>query len=88
MGCPFLLQRIFLVQGSNLHLSGLLHWQEGSLLLAPPGRLGLRHVCSLDVKVRHFAHIISWSALNQVTDSQVTLVMKNPPATAGGGFDP
>ena len=31
VGCHFLLQRIFLTQGSNLHL---LHWQADSLLLS------------------------------------------------------
>ena len=30
MGCHFLLQRIFLTQGSNLSLRRLLHWQVGS----------------------------------------------------------
>ena len=38
VGCHFLLQGIFLTQGSNLHLFCLLHWQPGSLLLAPPGK--------------------------------------------------
>ena len=38
MGCHFLLQGIFLTQGSNLGLSCLLHWQVGSLPLAPPGK--------------------------------------------------
>ena len=33
VGCHFLLQRIFLIQGSNLHLLRLLHWQANSLLL-------------------------------------------------------
>ena len=33
-----LLQRIFPTQGSNPHLLHLLRWQEGSLLLAPPGK--------------------------------------------------
>ena len=28
----------FLTQGSNPHLLSLLHWQAGSLLLAPPGK--------------------------------------------------
>ena len=36
-GCHALLQWIFPIQGSNLHLSGLLHWQAGSLLPVPPG---------------------------------------------------
>ena len=37
MGCHAPLQGIFLTQGSNLHLLGLLHWQADSLPLAPPG---------------------------------------------------
>ena len=36
LGCHFLLQGIFLTQGSNLHL---LHWQVDSLPLALPGKL-------------------------------------------------
>ena len=38
MGCHALLQRIFLNQGLNPHLLGLLLWQVGSLPLAPPGK--------------------------------------------------
>jgi len=34
VGCCALLQRIFLTQGSTC----LLHWQEGSLPLVPPGK--------------------------------------------------
>ena len=34
-----LLQGIFLTQGSNLYLLCLLHWQAGSLPLAPAGKL-------------------------------------------------
>ena len=37
MGCHALLQGIFLTQGSNSRLLCLLHWQAGSLPLAPPG---------------------------------------------------
>ena len=36
-GCHALLQGIFLMQGLNLHLLLLLHWQAGSLPLVPPG---------------------------------------------------
>ena len=36
VGSHFLLQGIFQTQGLNLHLSGLLHWQTGSLPLVPP----------------------------------------------------
>ena len=35
-GLPFLLQGIILTQGSNQGLLCLLHWQAGSLPLAPP----------------------------------------------------
>ena len=38
VGCHALLQRIFLTQGSNPPLLCLLHWQAGSLPLAPPGK--------------------------------------------------
>ena len=37
-GCHALLQRIFPTQRSNLYLWCLLHWQAGSLSLAPPGK--------------------------------------------------
>ena len=37
VGCYFLLQGIFLIQGSNLHLLCLLHWQAGPSPLVPPG---------------------------------------------------
>ena len=37
MGCPACLQGIFLTQGSKPRLLCLLHWQVGSLPLAPPG---------------------------------------------------
>ena len=38
MGYHFLLQGIFLTQGLNPRLLRLLHWQAGSLPLAPPGK--------------------------------------------------
>ena len=38
VGCRFLLQRIFLTQGSNLCLFHLLHWKAGSLPLTPTGK--------------------------------------------------
>ena len=37
-GCHFLFQGIFPTQGLNLRLLSLLHWQVGSLQLAPPGK--------------------------------------------------
>ena len=44
VGCHFLLQGIFLTEGSNPYLLHLLHWQADSLPLAPPGEslLGCR----------------------------------------------
>ena len=36
VGCHFLLQGIFLTQGSNLHFLCLLHWQVGTLPLMLP----------------------------------------------------
>ena len=41
MGCHFLLQGIFLTQGSNPCFLCLLHWQAGSLPTVPPGKLYL-----------------------------------------------
>ena len=38
MSCHALLQGIFPSQGSNPHLFCLLHWEVGSLPLAPPGK--------------------------------------------------
>ena len=38
VGCHFLFQGIFRTQGLNLCLLRLLHWQVGSLPLAPPGK--------------------------------------------------
>ena len=38
VGCHFLLQGIFMTQGSNLPLLSVLHWQVGSLPLVPPGK--------------------------------------------------
>ena len=38
VGCHAFLQGIFSTQGLNLHFLCLLHWQTGSLPLAPPGK--------------------------------------------------
>ena len=40
VGCHALLQGIFLTQGSNPHVLGLLHWQMGSSPLVPSGKPG------------------------------------------------
>ena len=44
VGCHAFLQGISPTQGLNLRLLYLLHWQEGSLLLALPGKP--RELCS------------------------------------------
>ena len=44
--CHALLQGIFPTQGSNLHLLYLLHWQLGSLPLAPPAKPKYIHVAA------------------------------------------
>ena len=38
VGHHALFQEVFLIQGSNLSLLSFLHWQVGSLPLAPPGK--------------------------------------------------
>ena len=51
MGCHFLLQEIFLTQGSN---SRLLHWQMDSLPLERPGKSickKTRHMCCIDYQM-------------------------------------
>ena len=48
MGCHALLQGIFLTQGSNPRLLSLLHWQAGSLPLAPSNT---RDRCNLAILV-------------------------------------
>ena len=53
MRCHFLLQGIFLSQGSNRRLSCLLHWQDDSLPLAPPGKLVFVYTGQLS----YFLHI-------------------------------
>ena len=45
VGCHFLLQGIFLTQGSNPHLLCLLRWQVDYLLLKPPGK-PINHIIS------------------------------------------
>ena len=44
VGCHALLQGIFPTQGSNPRLLRLLHWQAGSLPLAPPGKPSLKAI--------------------------------------------
>ena len=55
VGWHAVLQGIFLTQGLNLHLVGLLHWQAGSLLLGPPGKP------NMNVEIYHLSTCINRS---------------------------
>ena len=68
VGCHALLRGTFPTQGSNPHLLCLLHWQEGSLPLAPPGKPipRVEWVKSLS-RVRLFA--TPWTAAYQAPPS-------------------
>ena len=57
-GLPCLLQGIFLTQGLNPYLCHLLHWQLGTLPLAPPGIYPLFF--------RVFSHIRHYGVLSRV----------------------
>ena len=65
MGCHALLQGIFPTQGLNPHLLRLLHWQVGSLPLAPPGKpvLDLMRHCHR-ISVAHYKGVY-WFSLMQ-----------------------
>jgi len=52
VGCHFLLQGIFPIQGLNLNILGFLHWQRGSLSLAPPGKPYAQARCPKNSKNR------------------------------------
>ena len=62
MGCPAFLQGIFPTQGLILALLCLLHWQAGSLPLAPPERPINCFMCQSLSRVQLFA-TSSWSLL-------------------------
>ena len=49
VGFHALLQGIFLTQGLNLHFLCLLHWQLGSLPLAPPGMLNTIYIIQYNI---------------------------------------
>ena len=71
MGCCFLLQKIFLTQGWNLHLLHLLHWQVDSLPLPHLGSpnslnptMGNQHVCIIKKKFRGTSLVVQWVRLH------------------------
>ena len=54
VGCHFLLQGMLPTQGSNPRLLCLLHWQEGSLPLEPPGKPMLSDKTILRTSSSHY----------------------------------
>ena len=73
MGFHALLQGIFPTQGSNPRLLCLLHWQGGSLPLAPPGK-SKRNIYS-DANVRETYFLLKISSVGQATLNHVFAYM-------------
>ena len=57
VGWHALLQGIFLTQGSDPPPLSLLHWQAGSLPLAPPGKPFHWNKYTNNVVLSHFSHV-------------------------------
>ena len=76
VGCHFLLQGIFLTQGSNPHLLHPLHWQTVSLPLAPPGKPSVKCVfVNIFSKSVHCLFILStWAFAEQKLFQKVQFV--------------
>ena len=88
VGCHALLQGIILIQGWNLHLLCLLHWQEGSFPLVPPGKpLSLyrwagftfqKHSCSLSLKVYLCFNKLCFELKPEVVVCKFLLLLQGP----------
>ena len=69
----FLLQGIFPTQGSNLRLLRLLHWQAGSLPLAPPGKPYEKGESERKIKMKSLScvrlFVTSWTVAYQAPPS-------------------
>ena len=65
VSCHALLQGIFLTQGLNLHLLRLLHWQGGSLPLAPPAKLNIYK----SIYINHIYLVIKMNEINAICSS-------------------
>ena len=59
VGCHDFLQGIFPTHGSNLYLLCLLHWQAGSVPVAPPGKS--IHVHLLIKAIVLYCHLLFWA---------------------------
>ena len=89
MGCHFLLQGIFMTQGSNPHFLCPLHWQVGSLPLQPPGKpslAGVIVVARLSGGAEAFKgqqrHLYVWRRLEEAVLQKP--VLEKPRTTLGG----
>ena len=66
MGCYFLLQGIFLTEGSNPRPLHLLHWQAGSLPLCHLGSPNQLYMYIYQLFFRLFSHIGHYRVLSEV----------------------
>ena len=67
MGCHFLLQGIFPTQGSSPSLLHLLHWQVGSLQLAPRGKSSGNNT---SFRKEHLGQMLSWTGCQNERHNQ------------------
>ena len=80
--CHFLLQGIFPTQGLNSGLLCLLHWQVGSLALAPPGKplSALRRsliLCPVDCLNEDLSEYCYWSDTVFILMSFLTIMQED-----------
>ena len=83
VGCRFLLQRIFLTQGSNPPLLLLLHWQADSLPAVPPGKPSIVR-SAVDVSGVVGIYFWHWTLTLKTShegDFPGGPAVKNPPST-------
>ena len=73
VGCHFLLQGIFLTEGSNLHLLHLLHWQADPLLL---NHMESPHICL-------YSLLIPGCSENFISQRYIPLQITENPSESG-----
>ena len=92
VGCHALLQGIILTQEWNLHLLCLLHWQEGSLPLVPPGKplslmgglvLLSRNIPTLSLRVYLCFNKLSFELKLEVVVCKFLFLLQGPRLLAG-----
>ena len=72
VGCHFLLQRIFLTQGSNPCFLYLLNWQAGSLPLVPPRKLTFNLPRILPIRLDGITNLMSLSKVRKLVMDRET----------------